>query len=296
MLAKPDAGAVAVARQVADGDDRHLPNGSADSAAASTPLLQQGEAPPWSALRAGAASPLVLIGDHSGRAIPRSLAGLGLRPAALDRHIACDIGIASLGAALSQALGATFLAQRYSRLVIDCNRDPSVPSSIVEISEDTEIPGNRDLGEADRLARRDAIFRPYQDRIAALLDRRADQGRASALVALHSFTPIFKGVSRPWHAGILFNRDARLARPLLELLRAEDGLAVGENEPYRVTDLTDYTVPVHGERRGLPHVEIEIRQDLIADPAGQAVWAERLARLLPAAYAAFQRQALDVNR
>jgi predicted N-formylglutamate amidohydrolase len=171
-----------------------------------------------------------------------------------------------------------------------------VPSSIVEISEDTEIPGNRGLGEADRLARRDAIFRPYQDRIAALLDRRADQGRASALVALHSFTPIFKGVSRPWHAGILFNRDARLARPLLELLRAEDGLAVGENEPYRVTDLTDYTVPVHGERRGLPHVEIEIRQDLIADPAGQAVWAERLARLLPAAYAAFQRQALDVNR
>ena len=110
------------------------------------------------------------------------------------------------------------------------------------------------------------------------------------LVALHSFTPVFRGVSRPWHVGVLFNRDARLASPLLDLLRAEGDLVVGENEPYRVTDLADYTVPVHGERRGLPHVEIEIRQDLITEPAGQERWADRLARLLPAAHAAFQRQ------
>jgi predicted N-formylglutamate amidohydrolase len=142
----------------------------------------------------------------------------------------------------------------------------------------------------ERAARRDAIFRPYHDRIAATLDERNAARRAVVLVALHSFTPVFRGIARPWHVGVLFNRDARLAQALLDLLRAEGDIVVGENEPYRVTDLTDYTVPVHGERRGLPHVEIEIRQDLITEPAGQAAWADRLARLLPAAHAAFERQ------
>jgi predicted N-formylglutamate amidohydrolase len=187
-------------------------------------------------------------------------------------------------------LNAAVILQTYSRLVIDCNRDPNVPSSIPEISESTEIPGNHGLDEAARAARVDAIFRPYHNAIAAALDRRAAADRASALVALHSFTPVFKGVPRPWHVAVLFNRDPRLAHALAELLRAEGDLMVGENEPYRVSDLTDYTVPVHGERRALPHVEIEIRQDLITDPAGQREWAERLARLLPAAYASFLRR------
>ena len=182
------------------------------------------------------------------------------------------------------------IRQTYSRLVIDCNRDPNVPSSIPQISEDTEIPGNRGLDEAERAAREDAIFRPYHNAIAAALDRRAAANRASALVALHSFTPVFKGVARPWHVAVLFNRDPRLAHALADLLRAEGSLMVGENEPYQVSDLTDYTIPVHGERRGLPHVEIEIRQDLITEAAGQRQWAERLARLLPAAYAAFLRR------
>ncbi len=187
-------------------------------------------------------------------------------------------------------MNAAVILQTYSRLVIDCNRNPKVPSSIPEISEDTEIPGNRGLDEAERAAREDAIFRPYHNAIAAALDCRAAADRASVLVALHSFTPVFKGVSRPWHVAVLFNRDPRLAHALAELLCGEVGLIVGENEPYRVSDLTDYTVPVHGERRGLPHVEIEIRQDLITDPSGQRQWAERLARLLPAAYAAFLRR------
>jgi predicted N-formylglutamate amidohydrolase len=182
------------------------------------------------------------------------------------------------------------ILQKYSRLVIDCNRDPNVPSSIAEISETTEIPGNRNLDEVERAARIDEIFRPYHNAIAAALDSRAAGGRASALVALHSFTPVFKDVPRPWHVAVLFNRDPRLAHALAELLRAEGDLMVGENEPYQVTDLTDYTIPVHGERRGLPHVEIEIRQDLITEPAGQGEWAERLGRLLPAAYAAFLRR------
>jgi predicted N-formylglutamate amidohydrolase len=227
--------------------------------------------------------------DHAGRAIPRRLARLGLSEPETERHIAWDIGIGAVGRQLSRLLDAAVVLQTYSRLVIDCNRDPNVPSSIPEISEVTEIPGNRDLEEVARAVRVDTIFRPYHDTIAAALDRRVAASRASVLVALHSFTPVFKGVARPWHAAVLYNRDARLARPLFKLLSAEEGLVVGDNEPYAVSDLTDYAVPVHAERRGLPHVEIEIRQDQIAEPAGQAVWAERLARLLPAAYAAFLR-------
>jgi predicted N-formylglutamate amidohydrolase len=254
------------------------------------PLLDLDEPEPVALSNEAGASVFFLACDHGGRAIPRRLGRLGLAEPDTLRHIAWDIGIAEVGRRMSAQLDTALIVQNYSRLVIDCNRDPSVPSSIPEISEDTEIPGNRNLTEADRAARRDAVFRPYQDRIAAALDRRAAAGRASVLVALHSFTPVFKGVSRPWHVGVLFNRDARLAHPFADLLRVEGGLVVGENEPYRVTDLTDYTVPVHGERRGLPHVEIEIRQDLIAEPAGQATWAERLARLLPAAYDEFRHR------
>jgi predicted N-formylglutamate amidohydrolase len=235
-------------------------------------------------------SVVFLACDHAGRAIPRRLDRLGLPPAETLRHIAWDIGIGAVGERLSRLLGAACIRQSYSRLVIDCNRDPAVPSSIPEVSETTPIPGNRGLDAAARRARQETIFRPYHARIAAALDRRAAAGRATALVALHSFTPVFKGEARHWHAAVLYNRDARLARALGALLRAEAGLVIGENEPYAVGDLTDYTIPVHGERRGLPHVEIELRQDLIAEPAGQAVWAERLARLLPAAYDAFLRR------
>ena len=227
-------------------------------------LLAPGEPDPVMVVNETGRSVFFLACDHGGRSFPRRLGRLGLDEPDTLRHIAWDIGIAEVGRRLSAALDAALIVQTYSRLVIDCNRD---------------------LGEDERRARREAIFTPYHRRIAAVLDRRQSDGRASALIALHSFTPVFRGVARPWHVGVLFNRDDRLARPLLELLRAEGDLVVGENEPYRVTDLTDYTVPVHGERRGLPHVEIEIRQDLLADPAGQSSWAARLARLLPAAFA-----------
>jgi len=253
-------------------------------------LLEPDEPNPVTLENESGDSVFFLTCEHAGRAFPRRLGRLGLPEAETLRHIAWDIGIGAVGRELSLLLNAAVILQTYSRLVIDCNRDPKVPSSIPEISEATEIPGNRSLDEAERAARVDAIFRPYHNAIAAALDRRAAADRASVLVALHSFTPVFKGVSRPWHVAVLFNRDPRLAHALAELLRADGSLMVGENEPYRVSDLTDYTVPVHGERRGLPHVEIEIRQDLITKPAGQREWAERLARLLPAAYAAFLRR------
>jgi predicted N-formylglutamate amidohydrolase len=253
-------------------------------------LLDPDERDPVTLENESGNSVFFLTCEHAGRAFPRRLGSLGLSEAETRRHIAWDIGIGSVGRELSRLLDAAVILQTYSRLVIDCNRDPGVPSSIPKISENTEIPGNLGIDEVERASRVDAIFRPYHNTIAAALDRRAAAGRPSVLVALHSFTPVFKGVSRPWQVAVLFNRDPRLAHALAELLRAEGDLMVGENEPYQVSDMTDYTVPVHGERRGLPHVEIEIRQDLITDPAGQRQWAERLARLLPAAYAELMRR------
>jgi predicted N-formylglutamate amidohydrolase len=246
-------------------------------------LLAQDEPPPVRVLRDNGRSDLFLTADHAGRLIPHQLGDLGVPADELKRHIAWDIGIRGVTERLSAALDATAVLQTYSRLVIDCNRAPGVASSIPEMSETTPIPGNVGLTEADRQARVREIFTPYHDRIAALLDARAAAGRRTVVVAMHSFTPVFKGESRAMEIGVLFNRDVRLAHILLELLRAEGDLTVGENAPYAVSDLTDYGVPIHAERRGLPHVEIEIRQDLIADAVGQMAWAERMARVLAVA-------------
>ena len=247
-------------------------------------LLMADEPPPVSVHNGSGNSPLLLVADHAGNLIPGVLGRLGVAESELQRHIAWDIGIAALGCLLADALDATLIQQNYSRLVIDCNRPLDAASSIPEISEDTPIPANIGMDEASKAARALEIFRPYHDRIETKLDRRLQAGRATALMALHSFTPIFKGAKRPWHAGVLYNRDARLAQRLLALLQEEPGLIIGENAPYSVSDATDYTVPIHAERRGLPHVLIEIRQDLIAGAAGQRQWALRLARLLPLAY------------
>ncbi len=247
-------------------------------------LLGPGDPAPVVLLREEGRSPFFLVCDHAGRAFPGRLKRLGLGEEESLRHIAWDIGIEPVARLLSQRLDAALVLQAYSRLVIDCNRDPKVESSIPELSETTLIPGNRGLDQEARADRIEAIFRPYHNAIAAALERRKVRGQTSVLIALHSFTPNFKGVARRWHAGVLYNRDSRLAHPFLLRLRSEQGLVVGDNEPYRVSDETDYTVPVHGERGGLPHVEIEIRQDLLTEPEGQRLWAERLARLLPQAY------------
>jgi predicted N-formylglutamate amidohydrolase len=247
-------------------------------------LLAVDESRPVTVYNADATSPFLLVSDHAGNLIPRALGRLGLVAAELQRHIAWDIGIAGLGSFLTDALDATLIRQNYSRLVIDCNRPLDAASSIPAISESTEIPGNTGLTEADKAARASEIFRPYHNRIEAELDRRRLSGRATALVSLHSFTPVFKGEARPWHAAVLYNRDPRFAHRLMALLNAEKEFTVGENAPYTVSDATDYTIPVHAERRGLHHVLIEIRQDLLTDESGQGEWALRLARLLPLGY------------
>ncbi|HZF97674.1 MAG TPA: N-formylglutamate amidohydrolase [Pseudoxanthomonas sp.] len=244
-------------------------------------LLAADEPPCFTVHRPQGRSPFVLIADHAGQRVPRALNDLGLPQSELDRHIGWDIGIAGVTRLLADALDAVAILQTYSRLVIDCNRPLGAPGSIAAASDGTAVPGNADLRPADAAARAREIFVPYHRRIAAALDARSGP-RPPVLIAMHSFTPVFAGVARPWHAGVLYHRDARLARPLLQALGEEPGLLVGDNQPYSVSDATDYAIPVHGERRGLPHVELEIRQDLIADEKGQAQWAQRLARMLPA--------------
>jgi predicted N-formylglutamate amidohydrolase len=247
-------------------------------------LLAVDESMPISVYNPGGRSPFLLVADHAGNLIPRALARLGVPETELVRHIAWDIGIAGLGRLMADALDATLIAQNYSRLVIDCNRPLAAETSIPEISEQTPIPGNADIDEASRIARAREIFWPYHARIEAELERRQKAGAPLALIALHSFTPVFQGAKRPWHAGVLYNRDARFAHRLLALLNEEEGMFVGDNAPYFVTDASDYTIPVHAERRGLHHVLIEVRQDLIGEEDGQRAWTQRLARLLPLAY------------
>lgn len=231
------------------------------------------------------ASPFLLIADHAGRSIPAALGTLGLSAADLERHIAWDIGVAEMALQLSAHLNAALIMQNYSRLVIDCNRPLDAPDSIASLSEDIQIPGNQHITAPAVEQRIAAVFQPYHAAIVNALTVRTAARRPTVLISLHSFTPVYRGVARPWHAGVLYNRDRRLAHALLTLLRAEPGLVVGDNEPYSVSDASDYSVPVHAEQRGLLHVEIEIRQDLIEDAQGQAAWAQRFARLLPLALA-----------
>ncbi|AWL99392.1 N-formylglutamate amidohydrolase [Bradyrhizobium amphicarpaeae] len=249
------------------------------TAEAADRLLGEDDTPPVHEENAEGTSPFLLTADHYGRMLPHALDDLGLAEGELVRHIGWDIGIAGVADRLAKLLDAHLIAQRYSRLVIDCNRPPAAASSIPVISEATAIPRNEGISDGERAARRREIFEPYHHRIDAAIDRRVHDERPTVLVSLHSFTPVYAGVARPWHIGALYNRDTVLPQLLLKHLRAEGDLVVGDNEPYAVNDLTDYTIPVHGEARGLVSTGIEIRQDLITDHTGQQQWAERLARI-----------------
>ena len=254
----------------------------ADSSArpdAATALLGPADPPPFTVHQAQGRSPFLLIADHAGQQVPASLAGLGLPQAELDRHIGWDIGIAGVTVELARLLDAWAITQTYSRLVIDCNRPLASPTLMPTVSDHTLVPGNQHLSTLQRQQRIDAIHAPYHARIDAELEARQAQARPTLLVMMHSFTPVMNDAERPWHAGVLYHRDTRFAHRLLDALRDEGDLVVGDNQPYSVSSTSDYAVPVHGEGRGLLHVELEIRQDLIADAAGQRAWAQRLARV-----------------
>ncbi|HTV94757.1 MAG TPA: N-formylglutamate amidohydrolase [Steroidobacteraceae bacterium] len=250
-------------------------------------LLAADEPPPVLAERRHGRSSFVIVVDHAGARIPRSLENLGLPAAELARHIAWDIGSLGMARRMAAALDAPLVAQNYSRLVIDCNRDPRVASSIPPMSEWISVPGNIGRSPQELAARRAEIFDPYHAHIRALLDERQAAGLRTILIAQHTMTDEYKGVRRAMHAAVLYNRDRRFAGLVLEMLRRESGLIIADNEPYFVSDETDYTIPQHAEARALPYVEIEVRQDLVTEEAGQALWAARLAAALAAAEAAF---------
>jgi predicted N-formylglutamate amidohydrolase len=246
-------------------------------------LLSPNEPPAFHVERPNGSSAFVLTVDHASNRVPAQLGDLGLSPAELARHIGWDIGIARVGHHLSEALDACLVAQEYSRLVIDCNRPPGSPGSVLELSERTRIPGNEAVSAEQRKLRENEVFWPYQNRIRDAIEARNARAQRSVLIALHSFTPVYMDERRSVEIGVLFERDQRLAEPLLRLLRAEPGLNVGENAPYSMSLSTDFTMSTHAIDRGLLHVELEIRQDLIGEDAQCAVWAGRLARWLPAA-------------
>lgn len=263
-----------------------------DDTSATPRLLGGADGAPVHQINVDGPSPFLLTCDHYGRLIPSKLGNLGLSDDELARHIAFDIGIAGVAERLSHLLDAHLIAQRYSRLVIDCNRPLEAVSSIPARSEATAIPANEGLSSEQIGQRRHEIFEPYHGRIAEVIDERAQTERATVLVSLHSFTPAYDGLTRPWHIGALYHHDKTLPPLLLQYLAEEADIVVGDNKPYAVSDLTDYTIPVHGEVRGLINTGIEIRQDLITDHNGQREWAERLARVLGKVETALRGQGL----
>jgi predicted N-formylglutamate amidohydrolase len=229
---------------------------------------------------------VVLVCDHASNCLPARYGTLGLSAVQLERHIAYDIGAEAVTRALANRLGSPAVLSRHSRLLIDPNRGHDDPTLIMRISDGAVIPGNRLLDDQERAHRMSCFYTPYHDAIRGVIDQCLAVGRVPFLVSVHSFTPVWKGVLRPWHAAILWDSDPRLAMALLDGLRADGDLVVGDNEPYHGALLGD-TMWQHGTQRGLAHAIIEIRQDLICDTAGQTEWADRLAELI----AAFQSDA-----
>lgn len=261
-------------------------NGFLTVGGAANELLGPEDPAPFTLFNAEGAAPFLLIGDHAGSAIPRALGDLGLEPADRTRHIALDIGVLGMGRKLALLLDAPFLHQTYSRLVVDCNRDPDLPDAMPTVSDGTSVGGNKGLDAAARQARIEEIHRPYHAALAANIDASLAAGRQTILLSLHSFTPVMNGMTRPWEIGILYWRGRiDMAVAMLNALARRDDITVGDNEPYAM-DSTDYTVPHHAISRSLRYAEIEVRQDLISTEAGQHVWAQRLAGAILAATSA----------
>ncbi len=243
------------------------------------PLLDDDEPAPYEIVNPDGRSRVILTCDHASRRIPRRLGTLGVSPADLDRHIAWDIGAAAVARRLSAILDAPLILCGYSRLVVDCNRPLDQAGAFVTQSEDVRITGNKSLAAAARDARVEAIYWPYHDAVNRIVAARTAREATPAMVSVHSFTPIYHGVSRPWDIGVLHRWDRRLSDLMMTELRGGD-LVVGDNQPYQVALDDDYTIPVHAEARGMPYTLLEIRQDLVAADAGAEEWAGRLAGIL----------------
>jgi predicted N-formylglutamate amidohydrolase len=252
----------------------------AQPTSAQSTLLSPDDPAPFSVFHREGRAELVMFCDHAGRAFPKALGALGLGSRELEQHIAWDIGIAGLGRRLARSLDAPFFMTSYSRLVIDCNRQVDDPTSIPQESDRIKVPGNRGLSAEDRRRRQGEIFWPYHHALSAEIEGRVAAKRIPVVISLHSFTPVMNGFQRPWHVGVLWNRDARMPVPLIRRLAEEPDLVVGDNEPYSGRDGHGYSIKAHAEALGLAHALLEIRQDLITDESGQERWAGILHRVL----------------
>lgn len=233
-------------------------------------------------LNEGGRSPFVLICEHASNFIPAEYDKLGVADSELGRHIAWDIGAANVTRALSKRIDASAFLGSYSRLLIDLNRPLHVADSIPLRSEATDIPGNLSVDAAEKERRQRLMFHPFQNRLRAHLDGRKADGRRNVLVAVHSFTPVYHGQQRSWHAGVLFDKAEGLGRALIAQLSKDPLLNVDANVPYGVSADADYALVVHGDQQDNPAVLLEIRNDLIADPDGVETWAGKLEQALRA--------------
>jgi predicted N-formylglutamate amidohydrolase len=226
-----------------------------------------------------AESRLVLLCDHAANRVPPEYDGLGLPSAQFERHIAYDIGARDLTLGLAARLGATAVLSRFSRLLIDPNRGMDDPTLIMRLSDGAVVPGNRHVDAAERRHRIARFHQPYHEAVAASIARVRSNGHVPFLVSIHSFTPVWRGWPRPWHVGILWDRDEAVARAMIRGFLAQADLVVGDNEPYHGA-LEGDTLHTHGTRTGLPHALIEVRQDLIAGKTGVDEWVERVAKVI----------------
>ena len=238
----------------------------------SEPLLGPSDPPPFEFVDRRDMTRYLVVADHAGNAVPASLQGLGLAQRVFSEHIAVDIGSRATAMLIAQRLGASLVMGNYSRLVVDLNRDLDDPTAFIPESDGVAIPGNRDLGVDEKRQRSAAIFQPYHAAIDNLIDDFLLKGTVPVMISVHSFTPVLGNRRRPWHIGVLWDKDPRIALPLLEKLRQDRDLVVGDNEPYSGHHHADYTVDNHAEGRGLANVSIEIRQDLLHDKAGVERW------------------------
>lgn len=222
----------------------------------------------------------VLTCDHASNFIPAEFGGLGLPESELGRHIAWDPGALAVARRMAGTMQATLVETRISRLVLDCNRSLEAPDLVPPLSETTPIPGNERLSQQERQMRIDRCWRPFHDTVATVVEERLARGQETRLVSVHTFNPVYKGAPRQWQIGIVHDEDTRLARPLISALQAVPGLTVGVNEPYSPADRVYFTLERHARSRGLPCAMIEIRNDEVADEAGQRKWAELLSALL----------------
>lgn len=265
------------------------------SDARDTAILSGGDPEPVETVNLSGRSTILLTCEHAGRAVPSCLGDLGIAATEFERHIAYDIGAEGLSRAMSSLLDAPLILQRYSRLVVDCNRPFEAADCMPEISDGTVVPANRALSQAARRRRYDEIHEPFHRAIGEFLDRRKQAKIPSILVSMHSFTPRLAGKDRKWLIGALSNHDQTFAELFLsEFVAANPGIAAAHNEPYVVDDMSDYTIPVHGEARGIPHILLEIRNDQIDTPEGQAMWAGLLSDALIRAAVSIDRKGISV--